>query len=61
MNRVNGQGEAPKGVSILPMTDAKSLRMVHWEIHIVTYFRDTSLTSRKSKCITTLLVKQSKG
>ena len=36
------------GVSILLKTDAKSLSMVHWEMQLVTYLRDTSLVSERA-------------
>ena len=29
-------------------TDAKSLSMVHWEMQLVTYLRDTSLVSERA-------------
>ena len=41
-----GKIDAPC-VSILLMTDAKSLSTVHWEMALVTYLRDTSRHSEK--------------
>lgn len=42
-----GKIDAPKGVSILLKTDAKTLSTVHWEIVPVTYLRGTSPALRE--------------